>query len=584
MNYQKLIIGLVGLCAVVMAVVFLVKGKGGGNDSPYRDLIEMQKLPFESLHLRGEERVKGQDEFDRAMDFYAKDDYSSAIPQLKKAIQIQPDSMLWQLYLGVCYYLTEDAKLAVATLEQTNRRADESLKPHTRWYLALSRLMAGERDPAEELFEKLVQEKTEYAAKARDMLLKLRKSAAVDYEGKPWVSYPQGGERFVVGQAVTVQWSFDAPMTTTRYRVLLSTDGGVTYANTLAQGIDPAETQWVWPSAAVHGEKLCFRVDAVTPDSVILGVKSESFAVSVVPWITLAAPAPGKALRSGIDYKIEWKVVGAPPLEYGIIVEQLKGSEYEEVRWVESGIAPEQTSTWWYNGLDEGSGYRLVLRAEYTDTTIRVESAKDFAVRAPVTMWLTEPTPTYEEGWKQGDPLAFKWELEGELPHGYTVQLCDTVGEVRRILAQNMPDTVTAWKWDTKDVAGIYVVKILAHYAEGDLVRYTSSPVFIAPSDQATAMTPRRAAALPGEVILDQNFPNPFNSRTTIRFETPQSGHVKLTVFNVMGQTVKVITDKPLPAGAHTADFDAANLASGTYIYQLETAGNRLQKKMILTK
>jgi hypothetical protein len=83
---------------------------------------------------------------------------------------------------------------------------------------------------------------------------------------------------------------------------------------------------------------------------------------------------------------------------------------------------------------------------------------------------------------------------------------------------------------------------------------------------------------------LAQNFPNPFNPITTIRFELVQSGNVLLTVYNLAGQQVATLINGSLEAGAHNFEFDAASLTSGIYFYRLEADNFVAQKKMLLLK
>ncbi len=89
---------------------------------------------------------------------------------------------------------------------------------------------------------------------------------------------------------------------------------------------------------------------------------------------------------------------------------------------------------------------------------------------------------------------------------------------------------------------------------------------------------------LPKVFYLAQNFPNPFNPVTKIYFSVPSSQIVKLQIYNILGQQVKTLVNKQMEAGNYSADFNAANLPSGIYLYKLQ-AGNFSQvKKMLLIK
>jgi len=88
----------------------------------------------------------------------------------------------------------------------------------------------------------------------------------------------------------------------------------------------------------------------------------------------------------------------------------------------------------------------------------------------------------------------------------------------------------------------------------------------------------------PDGYALEQNYPNPFNPSTTIRFGLPEAGHVKLTVYNILGEEVATLIDGYREAGWYSVNFDASRLASGTYIYLLNANGHILKGKMLLIK
>jgi len=85
---------------------------------------------------------------------------------------------------------------------------------------------------------------------------------------------------------------------------------------------------------------------------------------------------------------------------------------------------------------------------------------------------------------------------------------------------------------------------------------------------------------MPKTYSLAQNFPNPFNARTSINFALPQQSDVTIEVFNLLGQKTATLAEGLLPAGNHTVTWDASDVASGVYYYKL-TAGDYSSIKMM---
>ncbi|MBO8130950.1 MAG: T9SS type A sorting domain-containing protein [Candidatus Marinimicrobia bacterium] len=83
---------------------------------------------------------------------------------------------------------------------------------------------------------------------------------------------------------------------------------------------------------------------------------------------------------------------------------------------------------------------------------------------------------------------------------------------------------------------------------------------------------------------LDQNYPNPFNPTTTIGFYIEKPQHVKLNIYNMLGQRVATMLNRHMNAGYHAINFDAGNLPSGIYFYQLEAGKVKLNRKMVVLK
>ncbi len=120
----------------------------------------------------------------------------------------------------------------------------------------------------------------------------------------------------------------------------------------------------------------------------------------------------------------------------------------------------------------------------------------------------------------------------------------------------------------TKENAGQYVCRITSSLVP-DLTLFTK---------------PLNISCNPETFSLSQNYPNPFNPVTSIDFELPVSGKVKLTIYNILGQEITRLVDRNMQAGYHTVKWDASRVASGTYIYKIVAGEFTAVKKMVVIK
>ena len=86
---------------------------------------------------------------------------------------------------------------------------------------------------------------------------------------------------------------------------------------------------------------------------------------------------------------------------------------------------------------------------------------------------------------------------------------------------------------------------------------------------------------LPTEYALHQNYPHPFNPATKILYSIPNPSFVILRVFDVLGKEVAILVNQKQSAGNYEITFNAKNLPSGVYFYQLKTENYTATKKML---
>ena len=94
---------------------------------------------------------------------------------------------------------------------------------------------------------------------------------------------------------------------------------------------------------------------------------------------------------------------------------------------------------------------------------------------------------------------------------------------------------------------------------------------------------------IPTEFVLHENYPNPFNPTTILRFDLPEVSNLTLTIYNMLGQKVKTFNMQSTPAGYHSVKWNATNdygdpVGAGVYLYQLQTKDFVKTRKMVLLK
>ncbi len=144
------------------------------------------------------------------------------------------------------------------------------------------------------------------------------------------------------------------------------------------------------------------------------------------------------------------------------------------------------------------------------------------------------------------------------------------------LIAKNSPDKLRIIIFDKDDGDNIVYDNLNPQSIHGAIVMYNRC--FLSKEGDEEILT------APVEFTLEQNYPNPFNPTTTINYSIPEAGNVELKVYDVLGNEVANLVNQEMAPGNYTANFDASSLASGIYIYRLQTGSLMQTRKMILMK
>ena len=142
-----------------------------------------------------------------------------------------------------------------------------------------------------------------------------------------------------------------------------------------------------------------------------------------------------------------------------------------------------------------------------------------------------------------------------------------------------MPDSSFTWTWVHTDE--YYQLGEGVHSIVGEVIDYGISDTILI---MVFSFNIDDSNPIPSEFALEQNFPNPFNPKTIIKFSIPNNGLVKMGVYDIMGREVEILINKKMMAGRYSIIWNGNNVPSGVYLIRIESDNFKQTKKALLLK
>jgi hypothetical protein len=281
----------------------------------------------------------------------------------------------------------------------------------------------------------------------------------------------------------------------------------------------------------------------------------------------LLAPTYGAVINS-LTYTIRWqKVVGAARYQ----VQVAESSTFQNMLVNDSTVTDTVRQV---SSLAYASTYYVRLRAKgATSSWSSFSTTVQFATTA------APPVIINPRNGSKGNPMSFNslWHRSTGAT-SYHLQISDNSG------FQN-PEVDDSTVTDT--VRQVTLLKGLSQYY--CRVRAKSSSAWSEYSTVADFTTEETNSvindrSLPTSYALGQNYPNPFNPTTTIRFDLPARSHVRMQLFNALGQVVRELLNADQEAGSYEVRLDGNSLASGVYYYRIVAGSFAATKELVLLK
>ena len=167
-----------------------------------------------------------------------------------------------------------------------------------------------------------------------------------------------------------------------------------------------------------------------------------------------------------------------------------------------------------------------------------------------------------------------------DVPAGEIQSLRDSLGATVVISDTLKSLNIISESWS---ITGHSIDSIVTAYSGDSRLLSIEADRFLA-FDQVIVTSVPNKVNKPLNYSLSQNYPNPFNPTTNIAFTIPTADHVRITVFDLAGRYIGVVVNDNFQAGSHIVTFNAASLASGTYLYHFKTSKYGQTKKMVVIK
>jgi hypothetical protein len=299
---------------------------------------------------------------------------------------------------------------------------------------------------------------------------------------------------------------------------------------------------------AIEDEEYAYHVQARDTDDDTL----RFFVSTPLPaWLSFADSLNGTALLSGIPAQADL----GPPLDVSVLV-------------TDGVDSTSQSFSIEYINVNDPPSPPLIT-APADSATILIEG---------------EPSDVVTISWTgsvdvDGDAVAYRWDLstQGDLASidVFTIAVDTTsleipVGELVQIM--------------TAQGVGLNESVVLYHRVVASDGEFEVSSDTLMVNVTRGAVTGTEDEGLPLEFALSQNYPNPFNPSTTIRYALPEPAEVELTVYDVLGRTIRELASGTQPAGTYEVTFDATGLPSGVYFYRLQAGDYVETKRMVVAK
>jgi hypothetical protein len=390
------------------------------------------------------------------------------------------------------------------------------------------------------------------------------------------LNIPNGGERWDALSHHDIGWNDNDDRGVSAYKLEYSTNGGTSWTQ-ICDWTNPDNHSFNWNLPDRPSRQARIRVSCRdAAGNVGIDTSDRNFKIRdiVGPHVTVLFPSGGDTLEVGCDTSIVWEATDNIAVDSFMIDYSIdNGSSWQ-------AIAP------WTSGNPGSYAWAVpsnimgncLVRAFCIDPDSNITadtSSGYFLVRDSETPSIAILSPAQGDS-ISADSIGLSWQAQdnGQIAL-YRVEYCDIQDMVWTSAYEGPGPDSGSFNWPCP-APGNFGLRVSCFDMGGN---YGLDSVFF------TRIEPTGIEELtPSNFALMQSYPNPFNPSTTIKYSLAEKSHVRLEVFDLLGNRVVTLVDQDREAGSYQETWQADGVASGVYIYKIEAGNFRDVKKTTLLR
>jgi hypothetical protein len=378
------------------------------------------------------------------------------------------------------------------------------------------------------------------------------------------VTSPNGGEDWWVNEQHNITW---ISQNLTNVRIEYSTNNGIAWLDVVSS-VPAASGSYSWTVPNTPSSQCLVRISD-TSNASVNDLGDSSFTISNL--VIVISPNGGEHWTGEDQQNITWT-------SHNLTNVSIEYSADNGSNWISIvASTPASAGSYSWTLPDTTSSQCLIRISDANNASINDVSDATFTITAALHPSVTVNTPNGGETWIVLTTHQITWTTQDISL--IKIEYSTNNGSVWTVLVASRPVTGSVY-WTVPNIPSTqYLVRIsdVTNAAINDV----SDSTFTV---QNPVLVDDLKSGVPEEYDLSQSYPNPFNPSTTIEFSLPEATDVSLNIYNTLGQKVAELVNSKMEAGYYSYVWDARDVTTGMYIYELRTDKFVSIKKMILLK